>query len=543
MMTLLPGGTAAVYDGLDRFGRVKDLLWRDYGASADAARIGHGYDYAGNRVWREDPLSKATGTPALYLDEHYAYDGLDQLTDRARGALNANKDGITGTPTKAENWSLDALGNWSGYQQQTNGSTTLNQSRSHNAANETTAASSWATPAYDAAGNMTTAPYPVALSDGLTLTYDAWNRLVETYAGTEESNYSCKYQFDGLNRSTVREVYIDGENLVDLRHFYYNEQWQLLEFHDGNAGQRKRQYVWGDRYVDDLILRDRDTNNDGTLEERLYAMQDPNWNVIAIAGTDGTVARRFSYAAYGKPEYRLANFTTISSNNAYYWDTFYTGRWYEEDYYVRLYHYRNRFYHAELGRFVNRDPIGYGGGFNLYEYVGDSPINKIDPSGLSSTPPKRPCECSGMNCKWSGHWRVHGILALFGGAWGSFTLSAEDDTACKYEVSGDGWSRGGVSMGSGIGWFKVEYQVNDVAANCEWPVNGNDRIAGGVVGVGGTIGIPLSISATPGNVGSIYSGMGWFSGPGGLNVFVGGVAIDVPISNINYDIWPTKVGN
>ncbi len=200
----------------------------------------------------------------------------------------------------------------------------------------------------------------------------------------------------------LHAVYIDGENLVETRHFYYNEQWQLLEFHDGNEGQRKRQYVWGDRYVDDLILRDRDTNNDGTLEERLYAMQDPNWNVIAIAGTDGTVARRFSYAAYGKPEYRLANFTTISSNNAYYWDTFYTGRWYEEDYYVRLYHYRNRFYHAELGRFVNRDPIEYGGGdINLYRYVGNSPLNQFDPMGqfnCSASSCMRGCAVAGAAC-------------------------------------------------------------------------------------------------------------------------------------------------
>ncbi len=43
-----------------------------------------------------------------------------------------------------------------------------------------------------------------------------------------------------------------------------------------------RQYVWGERYIDDLILRDRDTTGDGTLDERLYALQDANWNVVAV---------------------------------------------------------------------------------------------------------------------------------------------------------------------------------------------------------------------------------------------------------------------
>jgi hypothetical protein len=36
------------------------------------------------------------------------------------------------------------------------------------------------------------------------------------------------------------------------------------------------------------------------------------------------------------------------------------------------------------GRFLNRDPIGYNGGINLYSYVGNSPLNGSDPSGLKN---------------------------------------------------------------------------------------------------------------------------------------------------------------
>ena len=49
------------YDHIDRFGRTVDHLGYDYGASADAVRIKHGYDRAGNRLWlffNTDPTSR-----------------------------------------------------------------------------------------------------------------------------------------------------------------------------------------------------------------------------------------------------------------------------------------------------------------------------------------------------------------------------------------------------------------------------------------------------------------------------------------------------
>jgi RHS repeat-associated protein len=49
-----------------------------------------------------------------------------------------------------------------------------------------------------------------------------------------------------------------------------------------------------------------------------------------------------------------------------------------EDYYVR-----NRYYSPALVRRIQRDPIGYGGGINLYAYIGSSPVENWDPSGLA----------------------------------------------------------------------------------------------------------------------------------------------------------------
>jgi|GEM_PF-3476175 len=47
-----------------------------------------------------------------------------------------------------------------------------------------------------------------------------------------------------------------------------------------------------------------------------------------------------------------------------------------------LYYYRARMYAPDLGRFLQPDPIGYAGGLNVYGYVGNDPLNLVDPLGL-----------------------------------------------------------------------------------------------------------------------------------------------------------------
>ena len=140
-------GTPAEYAGFDRFDRVIDHVWYAYAASADRDRYTYGYDRASNRLYRENTLTSGR-------DELYGYDGVDRLIAFQRGELNANKDGITGTPAREEDWSLDMTGNWPGFVQKTSGSTDLDQGRTHNPVNEITAITAstgadWADPVHD----------------------------------------------------------------------------------------------------------------------------------------------------------------------------------------------------------------------------------------------------------------------------------------------------------------------------------------------------------------------------------------------------------
>ncbi len=60
----------------------------------------------------------------------------------------------------------------------------------------------------------------------------------------------------------------------------------------------------------------------------------------------------------------------------------YTGQRFDLE--TNLYYYKNRYYSANQGRFISRDPIGYIDGMNLYQYVGSRPVLFLDPMGYSS---------------------------------------------------------------------------------------------------------------------------------------------------------------
>jgi RHS repeat-associated protein len=376
--------TGDIYSGFDRFGRVKDNRWYDYGSAVDVDRIKYGYDPAGNRIYHQNLVATTSG---VNLDELYSYDLIDRLKTMDRGQLSSLHNAIT-NKSFGQCWSLDSTGNWRRFLEDSsgNGVWDLNQSRTGNTVNEitnisTTVGSSWTVPVYDAAGNMTTVPQPASPTQSFTATYDAWNRLVKVEVS---ATLLATYSYDALRRRISQNTYSGGV-LSETRHIYYTEprKWQVVEERIGSSSSAESQFIWGVRYIDDLIVRDRDASASGTLDERLYSLQDANWNVTAIADASGMIQERYNYSAYGMTSFMNAAFSSRPSSS-FNWESLFCGYRFSSD--TGMFHVRHRVYHFQLGVWLSRDPLGLQSNeFNLYQYVIGSPISHTDPSGQQRT--------------------------------------------------------------------------------------------------------------------------------------------------------------
>ncbi len=97
-------------------------------------------------------------------------------------------------------------------------------------------------------------------------------------------------------------------------------------------------------------------------------------SVVALSDSSGSIVAEYEYEVFGS-----ATITGNGHGNPF----MFTGRRFDDE--TGLYYYRARMYHPELGRFMQPDPIGYLGGINLYTYVGNNPLNWIDPLGLKDS--------------------------------------------------------------------------------------------------------------------------------------------------------------
>ena len=374
--TLAIGSGSDPYSALDRFGRMIDLRWTK--SSTDLVSFEYGYDRVSNRLNQRN-LVTGSGGSNPGADSLFEYDQLNRLTNYQDGELNMAGDAIASALIEQE-FTLDETGNFKGFLVKDSGTTTLNQTRTQNTVNEITnitesVGSSWVTPAFNTAGSMTTIPKPADLTAGFTGTWDAWNRLVKLEASSQTV---ATYEYDAANRRIIKGVYSAG-TLSSTRHVYYSMQDQALEERVDSGTDAEIQFVWNLGYVDDLLLRDRDTNSNGTLDERLYSLPDLRYCVMALADTSGSVVERFKYEAYGQAQVMSALFVDQSSSS-YDWEFRYTGR--REDLETGLLYFRARIYSAQLGRFISRDPLGFVDGMSLYRAYfvpGD-----VDPEGLLS---------------------------------------------------------------------------------------------------------------------------------------------------------------
>lgn len=119
-------------------------------------------------------------------------------------------------------------------------------------------------------------------------------------------------------------------------------------------------------------------------------------SVMALTDSEGHIAEHIEYDAFGTPSFFDASGNALSAS-AIGNNILFTGR--EWDAESHTYYFRARTQHPALGRFMQKDPMGYIDGMNDYVYVGNKVSLFIDRYGFLAE------SCEGKdNCPNCSFW-------------------------------------------------------------------------------------------------------------------------------------------
>jgi RHS repeat-associated protein len=206
------------------------------------------------------------------------------------------------------------------------------------------------TVAYDANGNTLSDP------SGKSYSWDFENLLTQAVVpGTNGGTTTFRYDPFG------RRIQKSGP--LGTTNYLYDGATSIEEVDNGgNVLARYTQSKGIDRPLAQL--------RSGTTS---YYQQDGLGLVTSLSNSSGALAGTYTYDSYGK-----ATASTGTPTNPLQ----YTAREFDSE--TSLLFNRARYFDPSVGRFLNQDPIQFGGGTNFYAYTRNNPIVRTDPFGYYS---------------------------------------------------------------------------------------------------------------------------------------------------------------
>lgn len=266
----------------------------------------------------------------------YGYDELDRLTV-------AETKSSAGTVTGRWEYGYDAASNLT--RRAATGQATVTPS--YNAANQLVDFGG-TTFSYDKAGNET-----ASSGTRTTSSYNARGQLTRVSTDSGQ-NLTREYAGPGqAERVQISDVPLSYTALG------------LSSFGGGTSSVPESRYV---RDPDGRLLSQR------TGTSRQYLLLDGLGSVRAGLSTSGSVAWRRDFDPYGRPTSGgdPSNSTSRFGFAGGFWDT------------AGTYHFGQRFYDPQTGRWTQPDPLNLAADLrqaNRYVYVGGDPVNLVDPNG------------------------------------------------------------------------------------------------------------------------------------------------------------------
>lgn len=371
------------YDPVNQL--LSDTVHSNTIAGAILQQYAYGYDAGGNRTTEQI----GTGAAGPVSISQSSYNSDNQLTSRTEAGGQMLFAGylskqatvmLAGTAATVNHFTT----NFFGYSSVTNGTNVVPVIAS------------------DYNGNSATNKYQVLVTNNgvaKTITYDLNGNETSVVTGTTTNTY----QWDAGDRL----VSITGPTNQSL--FTYDglgRRVQIIELTNG-VSMSTNKYLWCG-----LDLCEQRNNTGGTVTRRFFKQgeqisgtnyfytRDHLGSVREMVDGGGTIQARYDYDPYGRR-------TKLSGNLDA--DFGYAGDYYHAISGLCLAFLRP--YDSDLGRWLNRDPIGERGGVNLYEYVLNNTLNWLDPFGTCGSEVSREGK---VNWKLFGQSAV-GFVVGFGG--------------------------------------------------------------------------------------------------------------------------------